>query len=97
MSLQMVLSLESAADAWAVLERISSLDPSSVTIAPCQVLKAVHCLKFKFLTTCFGVSSDALGVVCHQSGLFRTEINRCRVNIPQIVGIPVEHRDMLKL
>ena len=34
LSFQMVLSLASAAVAWAILERISCLDPSSAMIAP---------------------------------------------------------------
>ena len=34
LSFQMVLSLASAAVAWAILARISGLDPSSVMIAP---------------------------------------------------------------
>ena len=34
MSSQMILSFVSAAMVWAILERISGLDPSLVTIAP---------------------------------------------------------------
>ena len=57
---------------FAILERISGLEPSSVITEP-LVLEACDCLKL--LSICFDLCVDATGGVCHQFGLLSTDLH----------------------
>ena len=63
LSFQMVLSLASAAVAWAILARISGLDPSSVMIAP-RYLNRLTQSSFSPLTLMSVLKPLVLLVVC---------------------------------
>ena len=70
LSFQITFSLVTAAVVWAILESTSGFDPSSDTIIPKYLIKAMDGLKFLFV---YGnVSTDAVGVTCHQLGLLYT-------------------------
>ena len=71
LSLQMGVSFVRAAVACAILERISGLEPSSETTAP-RYLKLVTVPNFCPFTF---ISLDAIGTVCHQFGLLRTDLH----------------------
>ena len=64
LSLQMGFTFVKAAVAWAILERTSGLEPSSETTAPWywNALLPLSLL-------------DAIGTVCHQFGLFGTDLH----------------------
>ena len=71
LSSQMILSFVSAAMVWAILERISGMDPSSVTMDP-KYLKLWTVTSFSPLTPY--VTADAIGVVGHQLSLLSTDL-----------------------
>ena len=58
--------------ACAILERTSGLEPSSETTAP-RYLKLVTVPNFCFFY--LYLSLDAIGTVCHQFGLLRTDLH----------------------
>ena len=60
-------SLVNAAVVCAILESISSLEPSSL------ILEACDCLKL--LSIHFDLCVDATGVFCHQLGLLGTDLH----------------------
>ena len=69
LSLQMDFSFVRAAVGCAILERTSALEPSSETTAP-RYLKLVTVPDFCPFTF---ISLNAIGIVCHQCGLLRTD------------------------
>ena len=71
LSFQTGLNLVNAAVTCAILESISGLELSSV-ITGAQVFEACDCLKL--LCIHFDLCVDATGVVCHQLGLFGTDL-----------------------
>ena len=74
LSFQIVLSLVSAAVVCAILARTSGLDPY-VADDCSRVFEALVC--FGLLSIDFDFCADA--VVCHQFGLFRTDLHaKCR-------------------
>ena len=73
LSFQTGFNLVNAAVVGAILESISGLKPSSV-IAEQRYLKLVTVSNF-FLSIYFDVCVDATGVVCHQLGLFGTDLH----------------------
>ena len=67
--------------ACAIIERTSGLEPSSETTAP-RYLKLVTVANFCPFTL---ISLDAIGAVCHQFGLLRTDlgnISAAYANLP---------------
>ena len=75
LSLQMGFSFIRAAVACAILERTSGLQPSSETTAP-RYLKLVTVPNFcPFTFISLSLSLDAIGTVCHQFGLLRTDLH----------------------
>ena len=66
-SFQTGFSLVNAAVVCAILESISSLEPSSVIFEACDCLK--------LLSIHFDPCVDATGVVCHQLGLVGTDLH----------------------
>ena len=72
LSFQMVLSFARAAVVWADLASTSGLDPSSATIAP-KYLKLLTQSSLTSLVPDF--CADAIGLVCHLSGLFCTDLH----------------------
>ena len=72
LSLQMDFSFVRAAVACAILERTSGLELSSETTAP-RYLKLVY--SAQFLSFYLYLSLDAIGTVCHQFGLLRTDLH----------------------
>ena len=71
-SFQTGFNLVNAAVVCAVLESMSGLGPSSVITEP-RYLKLVACLKL--LSIHFDLCVDATGAVCHQLGLFGTDLH----------------------
>ena len=71
LSIQTVFSLVNVAVACAILESISSVEPSSI-VTELRYFKPV-CLKL--LSIHFDLCVDATGVVCHQLGLLGTDLN----------------------
>ena len=71
LSHQMGFSFVRAAVACAILERTSGLEPSSETTAP-RYLKLVTVPNFCPFTF---ISLDAIGFICHQFGLLRTDLH----------------------
>ena len=59
--------------ACAILERTSGLEPSSETTAP-RYLKLVTVPNFCSFTF-ISLSLDAIGTICHQFGLLRTDLH----------------------
>ena len=84
LSLQMCFSFLIAAVACAILERISCLEPPSVTTAP-RYLKLVTVSNFCPFT--FFLSLDAIGAACHQFDLLSTDIHL----IPCVVQVLSRH------
>ena len=72
LSSQMILNFVSATMVWAILERISGMNPSSVTMAP-KYFEALN--GFQLLAIDPDVTADAIGVVGHQFGLLITDLH----------------------
>ena len=73
LTFQMTFSLVAAAVVWAILESTLGLDPSSDSIAP-RYLKLWTFSSF-YIVIYGNVSTDAIGVVCHQLGLLCTDLH----------------------
>ena len=70
LSIQTGFSLVNAAVVCAVLESISGLEPSSVITEP-QYLQLVTVSSLHIFNLCV----DSIGVICHQPGLFGTDLH----------------------
>ena len=70
LSFQMTFSLVTAAVVWAIVDRLGSL----IQYYSSQIFKATDGLQFFVV---YGVSVDAIGVICHQLGLLCTEWGCC--------------------
>ena len=66
LSFQITLRFASAPAAWAILESISGLGPSSVMIA---------LNSFKLFATDLDGTADAVDVICHQLGILCTDLH----------------------
>ena len=69
LSLQIGFSFVKAAVGCAILERTSGLEPSSKTTA-LRYMKLVQ-----YPDSALNLPQDAIGTVCHQSGLFSTDLH----------------------
>ena len=69
LSIQTGFSHVNAAVVCAVLESISGLEPSSVLTEPRSVCECLKCLPIHV-----DLSFDSTGAVCHQLGLFGTDL-----------------------